>query len=69
MVNQHGEGLLALLPLIASVVGDGAKRLRYLRECLLILQKARNLIDAMSLSTEEIGWDSQQHSIVNGRVY
>ena len=31
--------------------------------------KARNLIDAMLLSTEEIGWDSQQQLIVNDRVY
>ena len=31
--------------------------------------KGRNLIDAMLLSTEEIGWDSQQQLIVNDRVY
>ena len=34
-----------------------------------LAEKARNLIDAMLLSTEEIGWDSQQQLIVNGRVY
>ena len=44
------------------------KTLAYLKECLLV-EKARNSIDAMLLSTEEIGWDSQQKLIVNGRVY
>ena len=34
-----------------------------------LAEKASNLIDAMLLSTEEIGWDSQQQLIVNGRVY
>ena len=34
-----------------------------------LAEKARNLIDAMLLITEEIGWDSQQQLIVNGRVY
>ena len=34
-----------------------------------LAEKARNLIDAMLLSTEEIGWDSQQQLIVNGTVY
>ena len=34
-----------------------------------LAEKARNLIDAMLLSTEEIGWDSQQQLIANGRVY
>ena len=32
-------------------------------------EKARNLVDAMLLSTEEIGWDSQQQLIANKRVY
>ena len=34
-----------------------------------LAEKARNLIDVMLLSTEEVGWDSQQQSIANGRVY
>ena len=34
-----------------------------------LAEKARNLIAAMLLSTEEIGWDSQQQLIVNGTVY
>ena len=34
-----------------------------------LAEKAVNLIDAMLLSTEEMGWDSQQKLIVNGRVY
>ena len=34
-----------------------------------LAEKARNLIDAMLLSTGDIGWDSQQQLIVNGRVY
>ena len=34
-----------------------------------LAEKARNLIDAMLLSTEEIGWDGQQQLIVNWRVY
>ena len=34
-----------------------------------LAEKARNLIDAMLLSSEEIGWDSQQQLIVNNRVY
>ena len=34
-----------------------------------LAEKARNLIDAMLLSTEEIGWDSQQQLIVNCRIY
>ena len=32
-------------------------------------EKARNLIDAMLMSTKEIGWDSEQQLIVNGKVY
>ena len=31
--------------------------------------KARTLINAMLLSTKEIGWDSQQQLIVDRRVY
>ena len=31
--------------------------------------KARTLINAMLLSTKEIGWDCQQQLIANGRVY
>ena len=34
-----------------------------------LAEKARNLIDAMLLSTEEIGWDSQQQLKANGRFY
>ena len=34
-----------------------------------LAEKARNLIDAMLLSTEEIGWDREQQLIVNDRVY
>ena len=33
------------------------------------MSKTFALFDAMLLSTEEIGWDSQQQLIVNGRVY
>ena len=36
---------------------------------LYLTEMARNLIDTMLLSTEEIGWDSQQRLIVNGRVH
>ena len=32
-------------------------------------EKARNLIDAMLMSTKEIGWDSEQQLIVNGKVH
>ena len=39
------------------------------RMSLYLAEKARHLIDAMLLSTEEICWDSQQQLIVNGRVY
>ena len=31
--------------------------------------KARNLVDAMLMSTKDIGWDSNHQLIVNGRVY
>jgi len=41
----------------------------FMRMSPYLAEKARNLIDAMLLSTEEIGWDSQQQLIVNGRVY
>ena len=34
-----------------------------------LAEKARNLIDAMLLSTKEIGWDIQQQLIVDRRVY
>ena len=33
-----------------------------------LAEKARNSIDAMLLSTEEIGWDSQKQLIVNDRA-
>ena len=39
------------------------------RMSLYLAEKAINLIDATLLSTEEIGWDSQQQLIVNGRIY
>lgn len=32
-------------------------------------EKARNLVDAMLMSTKEIGWDSNHQLIVNGKVY
>ena len=34
-----------------------------------LAEQARNLIDAMLLSTEEIGWDSKQKLIVNRKFY
>ena len=34
-----------------------------------LAEKVRILINATFLSTEEIGWDSQQQLIVNQRVY
>ena len=33
-----------------------------------LAEKAKNLIDAMLLSTEEIGWDSQQEFIMTPGV-
>ena len=34
-----------------------------------LAKKARNLVDAMLMSNNEIGWDSEYQLIVNRKVY